>query len=87
MTMVVVVAALVAMGVAREGTVMAQRERAQTAADAAALAGVTGGRSASADLAVANGATLVSFERDGSTVTVIVRVGDVRARARATDGP
>lgn len=61
--------------------------RAQHAADAAALAGVTGGRSASAELAGANGATLVAWSRAGREVTVVVRVDDRAATARATDGP
>lgn len=63
------------------------RQRAQNAADAAALAGVGGGRDASAALARANGATLVAWERDGHAVAVTVAVDDSRARARATDGP
>jgi Flp pilus assembly protein TadG len=87
MAVVVVFAALVAIGVAQVGAVMAQRQRAQTAADAAALAGLTGGRSAAAALAASNGAVLVSFEQQGFSVTVIVANGQVRARARASDGP
>jgi hypothetical protein len=63
------------------------RERARNAADAAALAGVTGGRDASATLAADNGGVLVSWKRDGAAVTVTVRVDDSRATARATNGP
>ena len=63
------------------------RQQAQSAADAAALAGVTGGRGASVDLAEANGADLTAWRRDGRRVTVTVRVGDQVARARATDEP
>lgn len=63
------------------------RQRAQTAADAAALAGVTGGESASAELASANGAVLVRWGRDGRDVTVTVELGEVSATARATDAP
>lgn len=63
------------------------RQRAQNAADAAALAGVTGGRPAAADLAGANGATLVSWGRDGHTVMVTVSVDGRAASARATDAP
>jgi Flp pilus assembly protein TadG len=87
MTVVVVFAALVAVGLAQAGTVVLQRQHAQTAADAAALAGLQGGRSAAAQLAASNGAVLQSFERAGSTVTVVVSNGRVRARARASDGP
>jgi Flp pilus assembly protein TadG len=66
---------------------LVHRQQAQSAADAAALAGVTGGRAASADLAAANDAALVSWSRDGYEVTVTVRVDDHEATARATDEP
>lgn len=60
--------------------------RARSAADAAALAGVHQGRDGSLALAARNGATLVSWQRDGDDVTVTVRVGRATATARATDG-
>lgn len=63
--------------------------RARSAADAAALAGVTGGESHASSIATANSATLESFDvvraGDGSTVTVTVRVGDATSTARASD--
>lgn len=62
-------------------------QRAQSAADAVALAGVNGGRSSSNAFAAANEAELVGWRRDGRTVTVEVRVGDQTAIARATDEP
>lgn len=68
-------------------TDVADRQRAHSAADAAALAGVTGGRPAAADLAAANGGVLVSWSVDGARVTVQVQVGDQVVTARATDGP
>jgi predicted MarR family transcription regulator len=68
-------------------TDLVHRQQAQSAADAAALAGVTGGRSASASLAAANDGVLVSWSRSGRAVTVTVAVGDQRATARATDEP
>jgi hypothetical protein len=61
--------------------------RARSAADAAALASVEGGRAAAIELAAANGATLVSWAQVGSDVLVEVRVGDAVARARATNVP
>ena len=61
--------------------------RAQHAADAAALAGVTGGESAASSLAAANDATLVAWSRAGQEVTVTVQVGRQRATARATNEP
>jgi hypothetical protein len=65
------------------------RTRARTAADAAALAGLEGGRRAAASLAQRHGAELVSFVPGPGEhhVTVVVQVGDRTARARATDGP
>ena len=65
--------------------------RASSAADAAALAGVTGGQPGAARLADVNGATVESFTAaaapgGGTTVTVTVRVGDATSTARATDG-
>ncbi len=62
-------------------------ERAQNAADAAALAGVTGGQSASGAIAARNHAELVSWSQEGDEVTVTVRVGARQATARATDRP
>ena len=66
--------------------------RARTAADAAALAGVEGGREASARVAAENGAALVSWSsaarRRRDHVTVTVRVGRATATAAASNrGP
>jgi hypothetical protein len=66
---------------------LGDRQRAHSAADAAALAGVTGGEAAASDLAIANGARLVAWARVGRTVTVHVRVGEQVVAARATDEP
>ncbi|TPW10882.1 MAG: hypothetical protein FD127_3523 [Acidimicrobiaceae bacterium] len=85
--LVVVVAALVSVGVTEVGAAMIDRQRAQMAADAAALAGVGGGRAAATDVARRNHATLVNFERSGSDVVVVVVAGSARATARAGDGP
>ena len=57
--------------------------RAQTAADAAALAGAASGRPGAADLAAANGADLDVFVVDGAHVQVVVSIGEVTAEARA----
>ena len=62
-------------------------DQAQIAADAAALAGTDGGRSAAAQLARANGGVLVSFTLVGEAVQVVVRVADATATARATRAP
>jgi Flp pilus assembly protein TadG len=92
MVAVVACCGLLAVAVGKVGGVLGERQQAQTAADAAALAGVEGGRSMAERLAQANSARLVSFARTGSgsggwTVDVTVSVSGVRARARATNGP
>jgi hypothetical protein len=71
------------------GGEMIDRIRAQTAADAAALAALRGGRGAAAELAERHGGELVSFERGPGEdrVNVVVQVGDRTARAAATDAP
>lgn len=61
----------------------ADRARAQTAADAAALGGVVDGEEAAAELARSNGATLLSFVDDGDEVQVLVGFHDAVATARA----
>ena len=65
------------------------RTRAQTAADAAALASLEGGPAAALRLAERHGATLVSvdFEPGSHRVSVVVSVGSASARADATDAP
>lgn len=68
----------------RVGPVLDDAARARTAADAAALAGAVDGRVAARALAEANGGELVAFVPEPNGVTVVVRVGRVSARARAT---
>jgi hypothetical protein len=68
-------------------TALIDHARAQNAADAAALAGVTGGASASSAIAAANDAAVVAWSRSGHDVTVTVQVGEQQATARATDEP
>ena len=68
-------------------TALIDHARAQNAADAAALAGVTGGAAASSAIAADNDATVVAWSRSGHDVTVTVQVGEQHATARATDEP
>jgi hypothetical protein len=65
------------------------RTRAQTAADAAALGAIIGGREAAETLARRYGATLVSITRgpDAGRITVVVRLGTATADAAASDAP
>ncbi len=59
------------------------RAQAQSAADAAALAGVADGEGAARRVAGSNDATLVSFAQEGNEVVVTVVHDGVRAIARA----
>ena len=97
---VLMVAAVVLSGslcivIARVGGVAADRARADTAADAAALAAADqlaldhGPRAAMAvarQVAGENGATLDSCSCTGSAAFVVVHIGHIRARARAEVG-
>lgn len=92
---IVVLVVAVAIGVAvlsalvDFGGVVQDRARAQTAADAAALASLDGGRTAASSLAELHGGTIVSWHRGPGSheVTVVVRVGDSSATARASNSP
>ena len=84
---VIAVIALAIVGVAQLGAQLVHRSQARTAADAAALAGTTGGRLAAARIAASNGAVLVSFRATGDTVVVEVVVAGAHASAAASDGP
>lgn len=86
LALVLVVAVGVAAAIGVGGRLVVARARAQTAADAAALAGAAEGEDAALELAEANEARLTSFERSGAAVTVRVAIGPVAATARATVG-
>lgn len=83
MALVLFVVVVVAMVVIRLGLQVDRRARAQSAADAAAIAGATEGEDVAGSVTEANGATLESFVVRGSEVEVVVRLGDERATARA----
>lgn len=90
---VVLVLALVAVlvvmlvAVAQFGARLVAREQAQVVADAAALAGVVGGRGEAERMAIANGGVLMTFQSGGDEVVVGVQVGGETATARATRAP
>ena len=71
------------------GGITQDRARAQTAADAAALASLDGGRVIAADFAERHGGVVVSWVSGPGEheVTVVVRVGDSTATARASNAP
>lgn len=84
---VVVAVGGLCLALGRLGGVANTSARAQAAADAAALAGAAEGEDAARELATANGAVLEELVVDGAEVEVWVRIGDVRARARAVARP
>lgn len=71
------------------GTTVIDRTRAQSVADAAALAALDGGPGAARGMAARHGARLDSFaEGPGAfEVTVVIRLGDTTATARASAAP
>jgi len=86
-TVLAVLLVVFSLAIADMGRTTIDRTRAQTAADAAALASLEGGAGAAADLAGRHGAVVIGWSRSGSEVTVTVRLGDVSATARASDEP
>ena len=80
----IAIIALLAVGVSRLGVRLAHRAMAQTAADAAALAGVESGIGAAQQLVSANGASVVSWSASDRVFTITVRVGTETATARAS---
>jgi hypothetical protein len=82
----VVIAALLVVGMGVLARDVGDAGRARSAADAAALAGVVGGRPAAAALAASNGGVLVAWKGGDAVVEVTVRVGRATATARATGG-
>ena len=84
---VLLVAIVLALG--SMGRTAVDRTRAHTAADAAALASLEGGRAAAVLLAHRHGASVVTWFRGPgpSEVTVTVRLGDTTATARASNAP
>ncbi len=80
---VMTVAVGAALVVALVGGVVIDRSRARTAADAAALAAVSGGREQADRVARANGGEIRRYQEVGNVVEVTVRVGRADATARA----
>jgi Flp pilus assembly protein TadG len=78
---VVVAGALVALG--HLGGVVADRGRARTAADAAALAATADGETGARQVAAANRGDVSAYTERGGDVEVTVRVGQAEATARA----
>lgn len=81
----------VAMAVAGLAVRSAHHGRAQTAADAAALAGASAGEASATRVASLNGALIISYAEsqaaDGKSVTVRVSVEGESATARASTAP
>ena len=83
----VVVAVVCAVAMGHFSARLVDKQQAQLAADAAALAGVVGGRDAAERLATANDGVLIDFLVTGDEVIVEVQVGDESAQAGATRVP
>ncbi len=83
LAVLIVAAGGLCLGLGRLGGDAVEAAQARTAADAAALAGAAEGESAAREVAVANGAELVSFVPEGPEVQVRTRVGGQEAVARA----
>ena len=83
MSVVVVFVALVCLGLTRLGVGVADRARARTAADAAALAGARHGEDLAGEVAADNHGELLAYVARENEVEVTVRVGEATARARA----
>jgi hypothetical protein len=79
-------AVVLTLAIARLAGDLVDAARARTAADAAALAAVRGGRPAADSLAAEHDGTVVGWSREGRDVIVTVRVGHAVATARATGG-
>jgi hypothetical protein len=84
---VIVMAAMSVVAIGNFSGRVVNRGRAQSAADAAALAATIGGMPAAQRLASSNGGRLISYNETVDAVVVVVDVGGERATARATDGP
>jgi Flp pilus assembly protein TadG len=69
------------------GLLFNSKAEAQRAADAAALAGAAEGEAAAREVAVANGAELVSWRAEGLDVWVVVVLGVARGEAKARRDP
>lgn len=83
MLVLLLVAVVGALALARLAGVATERAAARTAADAAALAGAAAGRPAAEAAASANGARLTQYRERGAVVEVVVRRSTVEAAARA----
>lgn len=83
LVLAVVLGGVLALHMGRLGGAAGSRARAQTAADAAALAGAADGEPAARALAEANGATLVGFEERGLDTRVVVELAAARASGKA----
>lgn len=83
----ILIGLIVLLGAVRN--VVSNAARAQTAADAAALAGATSGEEAARVAASANGGKLIQFKTEGNDAIVTAEVGSSKAKARARvhEGP
>lgn len=83
MLAVVALAAVVLLALVPLARAAGERARARTGADAAALAGAAEGEEAAREVALRNGARLITWRARGQDVWVVVVVGDAQAAAKA----
>lgn len=81
---VVAITVLVVVAVGRSGSVLILHQRARSAADAAALAAVSGGRPAAEAMCRANRCRIVRLHTASDRVDVVVDVAGVQAQASAS---
>jgi hypothetical protein len=82
--LVVAITAMVIAAVGHAGGVLIQHQRARSAADAAALAAVTGGPAAAEEMCRANGCRVVQLRSVAGRVDIVIEVAGVHARSSAS---
>lgn len=83
-TIWIALAVSLALGAVWFGARLSAAGHAQGVADAAALAGATGGRQRAVSIAAGNRAELVSYSRHGDVTTVVVVTDGARAESSAS---
>lgn len=83
MVLAVLAAGAFALQIGKLGGTAGERARAQTAADASALAGAAEGEEAARALAEGNGARLVGYAQQGLDTRVVVELGLAQATGKA----
>jgi uncharacterized membrane protein len=86
LVVLVVLTGIMVVEIGRLGQAAVSRAQAQTAADAAALAGAAEGRPAAEEVAAVNRGRLLEYRQAEDETRVVVEVGAARASSRAHRG-